>query len=143
MGGIPEGQWLRADQFQNQAMEGSLEKSLINTPETILASMEFDEVDKEGEVLKMEQKFTTDLSEGVGVHAEEESGTCMGETEENSGVGNLVDGDASLEDIMPDNVSNRWVIDSCLEFYPKMGVTCEGEANKMEMILKDIENARN
>lgn len=39
MGEILEGQWLRADLFQNLAMEGSLEKSIINTPETILASI--------------------------------------------------------------------------------------------------------
>ena len=47
-----------------------------------------------------------------------------------------------MEDIASDTVSNSWVIDSCLEFYPKVGVTCEGKENNMKMLLKGIEDAR-
>jgi hypothetical protein len=37
---------------------------------------------------------------------------------------------------------NPKVVFSDLEFYPKVGVTCEGEENNMKMLLKGIEDAR-
>ena len=57
-------------------------------------------------------------------------------------MGNSEVGDAGLEDASPETVSNSRVVDSCLEFYPKVGITCEGEEKKMKMLLKGIENAR-
>jgi hypothetical protein len=56
------------------------------------------------------------------------------------GVGQGVD--AGLEDIASGSVPNSWVADSCMEFYPKVGVTCEGEENNMKSLIKDIEEAR-
>jgi hypothetical protein len=47
-----------------------------------------------------------------------------------------------LEDIISEIVSNSWVVESCLQFYPKVGITCEGEEKNMEMLLEDIENNR-
>ena len=33
-------------------------------------------------------------------------------------------------------------MDRFLEFYPKVGVTCEGEEKNMKMLLEGIENGR-
>jgi hypothetical protein len=67
---------------------------------------------------------------------------CVMETEEVLGVGNSEVGDEGLEDIIPETVSNSWVVDSCLEFYPKVGITCEREEKNFKMLVEGIENAR-
>jgi hypothetical protein len=56
------------------------------------------------------------------------------------GVGQGVD--AGLEDIASGSVPNSWVVDSCMEFYPKVGVTCEGGENNMKSLITIIEEAR-
>jgi hypothetical protein len=33
-------------------------------------------------------------------------------------------------------------VDSCLEFYPKVGITCEGEKKNMKVLLEVIEKTR-
>jgi hypothetical protein len=33
-------------------------------------------------------------------------------------------------------------VDSCLEFYPKVGITCEGENKNMKVLLEVIEKTR-
>jgi hypothetical protein len=120
-------------------MEGSSERNMINPSETNIAVVESDVADKEDQDCRMEQKVSKDLPEGVGSYAEDVLGTCVVEIEEILGVSNLVVGDAGL---IPYNVSSSWVIDSCLEFYPKVGVACEGEENNVKLLLKDIEKAR-
>jgi hypothetical protein len=81
-------------------------------------------------------------SDGVGLFAEDKSGTCVMETEQVLGVGNSEVGDEGLEDIIPEIVSNSWVVESCLEFYPKVGITCEGEEKNMKILVEDIANNR-
>ena len=120
-------------------MEGSSERNMINPPEINVAVVESDVADKEDENCRMVQKVSKGLSKGVGSYAEDVLGTCMVETEEILRVSNSVGGDAGL---ILGNVSNSWVIDSCLGFYPKVGVTCEGEENNMKRLIKDMEDAR-
>jgi hypothetical protein len=107
-----------------------------------IAESEFADADKEKTKCRMEQKVTTNLSEGVGSFAGDKSGMCVMETEEVLGVGNSEVGDEGLEDIIPETVSNSWVVDSCLEFYPKVGITCEREEKNFKMLVEGIENAR-
>jgi hypothetical protein len=33
-------------------------------------------------------------------------------------------------------------VESCLEFYPKVGITCWGEEKNLKMLVEDIENNR-
>jgi hypothetical protein len=99
-------------------------------PEIIISVAESAEADKEN------------LSDGGGSFAGDKSDTCVMESEEVLGVGNSEVGDEGLEDIIPEIVSNSWVVESCLEFYPKVGITCEGEEKNMEMLLEGIENTR-
>jgi hypothetical protein len=115
---------------------------MITTPEATISVFESDGADKEKVECRMEKKVTANLSEGVGSYAEDMSGTCVMETEEILGVDNFEVGDEGLTDIIPETVSNSWVVDSCLEFYPKVGITCEGEEKNMKMLLNGIENAR-
>jgi hypothetical protein len=87
-----------------------------------------------------QSKNSNELEEGCGLETEDDSGMCVVETDELLGVGEGVD--AGLEDIAPDSSSNNWVIDTCMEFYPKVGVTCEGKESNMKRLFKDIEDAR-
>jgi hypothetical protein len=110
---------------------GVREDRCTNTiPETTIAVAECSEADEEN------------FSDGVGLFAEDKSGTCVMETEEVLGVGNSEVGDEGVEDIIPEIVSNSWVVESCLEFYPKVGITCEGEEKNMKMLVEDIANNR-
>ena len=107
---------------------------MFTIPEITISVDESADADKEKAKCRMEQKVTTNLSEGVGSFAGDKSGTCVVETEEVLGVGDSEVGDEGLEDIIPETVSNSWVVDSCLEFYPKVGITCEGEEKNMKML---------
>jgi hypothetical protein len=113
---------------------------MITIPKITISVVESVDANKEKMKGRMKQKFTTNLSEGVGSFVGDKSGMCGVETEEVLGVGNSEVGDEGLEDIIPKTVS--WVVDSCLEFYPKVGVTCEGEEKNMKMLLEGIENGR-
>jgi hypothetical protein len=88
----------------------------------------------------MEQKVTTSVIEGIGSFAGDKSGTCGMENEEVLGVGNSEVGEEGLEDIIPETVS--WAVDRCLEFFPKMGITCEGEEKNMRVLVECIANGR-
>jgi hypothetical protein len=99
-------------------------------PESTISVVECAEADEEN------------LSDGGGLSAEDKSGTCVMETEEVLGVGNSEVGDEGSEDIIPEIVSNSWVVESCLEFYPKVGITCEGKEKNLKMLVEDIENNR-
>jgi hypothetical protein len=99
-------------------------------PEITISAVECAEADEEN------------FSDGVGLSTEDKSGTCVMETEEVLGVGNSEVGDEGSEDIIPEIVSNSWVVESCLEFYPKVGITCEGKEKNLKMLVEDIENNR-
>ena len=115
-------------------MEGSKERRL-GTP--LENRHTVGDADMEGEECRREQKGLKELEE---VHGVENENACVGDIEELMGAGQGVD--TGLEDIVSGSMSNSWVIDSCMEFYPKVGVTCEGEENNMKMLLKGIEDAR-
>jgi hypothetical protein len=80
------------------------------------------------------QKPPIDFSEGAGSLYDD--GPC------NLIVGNFVNGKDGTEATILDKVSSSWVIDSCIDFYPKIGLTYEGEKDKMEALLNDIEDSR-
>jgi hypothetical protein len=95
---------------------------LVGQTVTMNISDESAEVDKEN------------MAVGVGSFAGYKTGTYV--------MGNSEVGDEGLENITPEQDSNNWVVDRCLEFYPKVGVTCEGEEKNMKMIFEDIEKTR-
>jgi hypothetical protein len=72
--------------------------------------------------------------------AGDKSGMYGVENEEVLGVGNSEVVEEGLEDIIPETVSQ--VVDSCLEFYPKMGITCEGKEKNMRKLVECIANGR-
>jgi hypothetical protein len=72
--------------------------------------------------------------------AGDKSGMYGVKNEEVLGVGNSEVGEEGLEDIIPETVSR--VVDSCLEFYPKMGITCEGKEKNMRKLVEYIANGR-
>jgi hypothetical protein len=113
---------------------------MIITPKLTNLVAEAADADKEKSKCSLEQKVITNPSGGVGSLDGGESDTRGVENEEVLGVGNSEGGGEGLEDIIPETVS--WVVDRCLEFYPKVGITCEGEENKMEMLVEGIANGR-
>jgi hypothetical protein len=116
---------------------------LVGQTVTMNISDESAKVDKESiSVAECAEADEENLSDGVGLFAEDKSGTCEMETEEVMGVGNSEVGDEGLEDKIPEIVSNSWVVESCLEFYSKVGITCEGEEKNMKMLVEVIENNR-
>jgi hypothetical protein len=138
---IPEK--MKGDNLVGQDAKASVvreDSCLIIIPEITISVAESTNVDKEKTKGRMEQKVTTNLSERVGSFAGDKSGTCEMETEEVLGVGDSEVGDEGLEDVIPETIS--WVVDSCLEFYPKVGITCEGEEKNMKMLVEDIANGR-
>jgi hypothetical protein len=134
---------MKGDNLVGQNAKASVVREnscMIIRPEIAISVNESADVDKEKTKGRREQKVTTNLSEGVGLSAGDKSGMYVMETEEVLGVGNSEDGNGGLEDVIPETVS--WVVDSCLEFYPKVGITCEGDEKNMKILVEDIENGR-
>jgi hypothetical protein len=98
------------------------------------------EAGEKRQLTRVMQKPPIDISEGAG--SSNDNGPCPGmfEKERNLGAEKFVNGEDGSAGSIP--VSRSWVIDSCIEFYPKIGVTCEGENDKMEALLNDIEASR-
>jgi hypothetical protein len=42
----------------------------------------------------------------------------------------------------PGKVSTCWVIESSKEFYPKIGLSCEGEEDKLMVLFNELEESR-
>jgi hypothetical protein len=86
------------------------------------------------------QKPLINISEGAGSSNNE--GPCPGmfEIEGNLGASKIAIGEDGSEKTIP--MSRSWVIDSCIEFYPKIGLTCEGKNDKMEALFNDIKESR-
>jgi hypothetical protein len=138
---IPEK--MKGDDLVGQNAKASVvreDSCMIVIPKITISVAESADVVKEKMKGRMEQKVTTNLFEGVGSFAGDKSGTCGMETEEVLGVGDSKVGDEGLEDVIPETVS--WVVDRCLEFYPKVGITCEGEEKNMKVLVEDIVNGR-
>jgi hypothetical protein len=134
---------MKGDNLVGQNAKASVVREnscMIIRPEIANSVNESADVDKEKTKGRREQKVTTNLSEGIGLSAGDKSGMYVMETEEVLGVGNSEDGNGGLEDVIPETVS--WVVDSCLEFYPKVGITCEGDEKNMKILVEDIANGR-
>jgi hypothetical protein len=144
MGEVQKEQGSRVAVDQNLVGEGISGRSHNSSPEKNHSPIELDE--DEGEVgekqqpTRVMQNSLTDILEGEGSSNDDGPGLGMFEMEGNLVVGNYVDGEDGSEEAIP--VSRSWVVDSCLEFYPKIGLTCEGENDKMEALLNDIEDSR-
>ena len=124
---------MKGDDLVGQTEKTSVvreDSCMITTPGITNSVAELADADKEN------------ISDGVGSFAGNKSGTCVMENEEILGMGNSEVGDEGLENITPEMVSNIWVVDSCLEFYPKVGITCEGEEKNMKVLLEGIEKTR-
>ena len=51
-------------------------------------------------------------------------------------------GAAGLEDIGPEMVSTCWVVENCLDFCPKIGLTDEGRKEDLVALFHSIEESR-
>jgi hypothetical protein len=122
------------------ASVGREDSCMIITPKLTKLVAEAADADKEKLKCSLEQKVMTNPSGGVGSLDGGESDIRGVENEEVLGVGNSEGGGEGLEDIIPETVS--LVVERCLEFYPKVGITCEGDENKMKMLVEDIANGR-
>jgi hypothetical protein len=85
-------------------------------------------------------KLIPEIRSPVESFARDKSGMYGVENEEVLWVGNFEVGEEGLEDIIPETVSR--VVDSCLEFYSKMGITCEGKEKNMRKLVECIANGR-
>ena len=109
---------------QNLVGEGISDRRRNKSPETNHLPTKLDEAAREvGEMRQLTrvvQKPPIDFSEGA--RSLYDDGPCRGmaENKGNLTMGNFVNGKDGLEETIPNKVSSSWVIDSCIDFNPKL-----------------------
>lgn len=124
MGEVQKEQGSRVVVDQNLVGEGISRRSHNSSPEENHRHTELDEDEGEAGEKQLMQNSPTDIFEGEGSSNDDGPVPGMFEMEGNLVAGNFVNGEDGSEEAIP--VSRSWIVDSCLEFYPKIGLTCEG-----------------